>query len=120
MGERTTELPQPDLASVDVSSVLTALADPVRLAIVRELHRVGESTCAALDVPVNASTVSHHLHALREAGLVTTRVAGRTRPSHLRVEDLQQRFPGLLSAVLDAKPSHRPAPQNGAADERHS
>ncbi len=102
-------LPEPNLASIDVSAVLAALADPVRLTIVRELNRVGESTCAALDVPVNASTVSHHLHALREAGVVTTRVAGRTRPSHLRVDDLQQRFPGLLSAILDATPSQCPS-----------
>ncbi|MFP5022936.1 ArsR/SmtB family transcription factor [Pseudonocardia phyllosphaerae] len=110
MNDQTTELPQPDLDGIDVSSVLAALADPVRLAIVRELHRVGESTCAALDVPVNASTVSHHLHALREAGVVTTRVVGRTRPSHLRADDLQHRFPGLLSAILEATPGVRPTP----------
>ncbi|HEX6444853.1 MAG TPA: metalloregulator ArsR/SmtB family transcription factor [Streptosporangiales bacterium] len=100
-------LPQPDLASVDVSTVLAALSDPVRLTIVRELDRVGESTCSALDVPVNASTVSHHLHALREAGVVTTRVVGRTRPSRLRTDDLEKRFPGLLAAILDAGPAAR-------------
>ncbi|MBO1903124.1 helix-turn-helix transcriptional regulator [Leucobacter weissii] len=93
-------LPQPELSEVDVATVLAALADPVRLSIVRELHRVGESTCTALDVPVKASTVSHHMHALREAGIVTTRIAGTTRPSRLRTADLEKRFPGLLNIVL--------------------
>ncbi|WAL68961.1 metalloregulator ArsR/SmtB family transcription factor [Amycolatopsis cynarae] len=108
MDDQMSFLPQPNLANIEVSAVLAALADPVRLTIVRELNRVGESTCAALDVPVNASTVSHHLHALREAGVVTTRVAGRTRPSRLRVDDLQKRFPGLLPAILDATPAQDP------------
>lgn len=104
VNEETGTLPQPALAAVDVSTVLAALSDPVRLTIVRELHRAGESTCSALDVPVNASTVSHHLHALREAGVVTTRIVGRTRPSRLRAADLDERFPGLLAAILDAEP----------------
>ena len=94
-------LPQPNLSGVDISQVLAALADPVRLSIVRELSRVGESTCSALDVPVKPSTVSHHLHILREAGVVTTRVTGTSRPSHLRVDDLEQRFPGLLGVILN-------------------
>lgn len=102
MDELSGFLPQPDLADIDMVTVLAALADPVRLMIVRELNHVGESTCSALNVPVKASTVSHHLHALREAGLVQTRVVGRTRPSHLRKDDLQIRFPGLLSAVLES------------------
>lgn len=104
MGNEMGILAQPDLDGIEISAVLAALADPVRLTIVRELNRVGESTCSALDVPVSASTVSHHLHALREAGIVTTRVVGRTRPSRLRVHELQRRFPGLLPAVLDAAP----------------
>ncbi|MDN5724734.1 MAG: metalloregulator ArsR/SmtB family transcription factor [Propionibacteriales bacterium] len=104
MNESSAVLPQPDLEDVEVATVLAALADPVRLKIVRALNQVDESTCAALEVPVNASTVSHHLHALREAGVVQTRVAGRTRPSRLRAAELQKRFPGLLSAVLDATP----------------
>ncbi|MDA3624926.1 metalloregulator ArsR/SmtB family transcription factor [Saccharopolyspora oryzae] len=107
MDEQMGMLPQPDLAAIDVDTVLGALADPVRLSIVRELDRVGESTCSALDVPVNASTVSHHLHALREAGVVTTRIAGRTRPSRLRTDDLDARFPGLLNAILRAEPASK-------------
>jgi len=52
--------------------LLAALADPARLAIVRELASVGSvcacdfSACDGLAQP----TVSHHLRVLREAGLV--------------------------------------------------
>ncbi|MFI5698132.1 ArsR/SmtB family transcription factor [Kribbella sp. NPDC051586] len=97
-------LPQPDLAGVPLSAVMQALADPVRLQIIRALDQAGESTCTALDVPVKVSTVSHHLGKLREAGVVSTRLAGNTRPSRLRYDDLDARFPGLLTSILRAEP----------------
>ncbi|RJL32833.1 ArsR/SmtB family transcription factor [Bailinhaonella thermotolerans] len=106
-GSQETWLPQPDLDAIDVGTVLQALADPVRLQIVRALDAVGESTCSALDVPVKVSTVSHHVHILRRAGLVSTRLDGTSRPSRLRREELERRFPGLLDAILHAPP---PAP----------
>lgn len=95
-------LPQPDLATVDVAVVLQALADPIRLQIVRSLDAVGESTCSALDVPIKVSTVSHHMHILRESGVVSTRLVGNARPSRLRKAELEERFPGLLTSVLHA------------------
>jgi ArsR family transcriptional regulator len=53
--------------------LLTALADPTRLAIVREL--AGSSEICACDFgsccDVRQPTVSHHLKVLREAGIVT-------------------------------------------------
>jgi len=97
-------LPQPDLDQVDIGTVLQALGDPVRLRIIRALDQAGESTCTALDVPVKVSTVSHHLGKLREAGVVSTRLVGNARPSRLRYEDLETRFPGLLTSILQADP----------------
>jgi DNA-binding transcriptional ArsR family regulator len=97
-------LPQPDLNTIDVGTVLQALADPVRLQIVRELHVVEEATCSSLDVPVKVSTVSHHMHILRASGVVSTRLVGNARPSRLRLDELEQRFPGLLAAILHAAP----------------
>ena len=99
-----TWLPQPDLASIDVQTVLAALADPVRLRIVRLLDVVEESTCTALDMPVKVSTVSHHLGVLRECGVVSTRIDGNARPSRLRRADLERRFPGLLTSIVSATP----------------
>jgi DNA-binding transcriptional ArsR family regulator len=97
-------LPQPDLGTIDIGTVLQALADPVRLQIVQALDVIEESTCTALDVPVKVSTVSHHLRSLRESGVVSTRLVGNARPSRLRRDDLERRFPGLLTSVLNAMP----------------
>ena len=54
--------------------LLSALADPARLAIVRQLAR-GTETCACdftETCDVSQPTVSHHLRVLREAGVVTS------------------------------------------------
>lgn len=54
--------------------LLAALADPTRLAIVRQLASEVE-TCACdftATVDVGQPTVSHHLRVLREAGIVTS------------------------------------------------
>jgi ArsR family transcriptional regulator len=55
-------------------SLLSALADPVRLAIVRQLARDNEVCACNLDAigTVSQPTVSHHLRVLREAGIVTS------------------------------------------------
>jgi DNA-binding transcriptional ArsR family regulator len=96
------ELPVPDIDEVDITQVLHALADPVRLEIVRGLAERGQCVCSALGLPQSPATISHHMKILRSAGIVATRVEGTSRPSRLRREDLQRRFPGLLDAVLAA------------------
>lgn len=58
---------------------LTALADPTRLAIVRQLA-TGSETCACdftSCCDVGQPTVSHHLRVLREAGIVTSERRGQ-------------------------------------------
>jgi DNA-binding transcriptional ArsR family regulator len=54
-------------------ALLSALADPVRLAIVRQLA-VGDAVCACDFTEcctVSQPTISHHLRVLREAGVVS-------------------------------------------------
>ena len=97
-----TYLQMPDVGQVVLAEVLDALADPIRLQIVRELALVGESPCGALAVPVSESTRSHHLRTLREAGVTRTRVVGTQRLVSLRQDDLGARFPGLLDVVIAA------------------
>lgn len=100
---RGRRLPQPTVDSIDLSNVLSALADPVRLEIMRDLYADGGPIdCAAIAsrMPVTASTVSHHWRVLREAGLTSTVAEGRKRIIRIRDDDLEQRFPGLLKAVL--------------------
>ena len=95
-------LEMPAAGELELSDVLAALSDPVRLQIVRELAAGGEQACGAMPLGVSASTRSHHFKILREAGLTTTRVHGTQRLVSLRRRDLDERFPGLLAAVLAA------------------
>ncbi|HWC79490.1 MAG TPA: helix-turn-helix domain-containing protein [Pseudonocardiaceae bacterium] len=103
-------LPQPTIDSITMTTVLAALADPVRRSLMRALYlNAGPVDCAiaAETVEVSAPTVSHHWRVLREAGLTTTVVNGRRRTISVREDDLEIRFPGLLKAVLD--PDDEPA-----------
>jgi DNA-binding transcriptional ArsR family regulator len=74
----------------------------VRLEIVRTLAREGECSCSVLDGGRPKSSMSHHFRVLREAGLVVTRGEGATHFNALRRGELDQRFPGLMQAVIAA------------------
>lgn len=108
-------LPEPVRDSLVLASVLHALGDPVRLALVRRASAIPESTCAALadGLGVPLSTLSNHWRILREAGLITMTVDGRHRRIRLRADDLRARFPGLLEPILrlsTAEPSSNDPP----------
>ena len=97
---------EPDLATIDVATVLQALADPVRLDIVRQLAGCGASgelSCGQLEVPVTKSTASHHLKILSSAGVIAEREQGTRKFLSLRRADLKRRFPGLIESVLQAQ-----------------
>lgn len=99
----TRPIPHPDRDELDIIDVLHALADPMRMQVVRRLHeRRLPMACTALDLPVSKSTSTHHFRVLREAGVIRQRYEGTARISELRSEDLEARFPGLLEAVLRA------------------
>jgi DNA-binding transcriptional ArsR family regulator len=86
-----------------LESMLHALGDPVRLEIVHKLHAVAEpKACGTFGLPVGKSTASHHFKVLREAGLIRQRLEGRERLTELRLSDVEERFPGLLTSVLAA------------------
>jgi DNA-binding transcriptional ArsR family regulator len=100
----------PDCKDITLAGVLYALGDPVRLEIVRRLATQVELCCNALDCAIAKSTMSHHLKILRESGLVYSRKEGTQHINSLRRDDLETRFPGLLSAVLQ---SAQPIEENG-------
>lgn len=85
---------------ITLSGLLHALSDPVRLEIVRTLGQCGETSCGGLGVSVSKSTLTHHLKVLRDAGVTQTRCQGVQRLVSLRQDDVEARFPGLLSCVL--------------------
>jgi DNA-binding transcriptional ArsR family regulator len=95
---------EPDLAAVDIASLLQALSDPVRLTIVRQLDEAGSDglTCGQLDIPVGKSTCSHHLKVLLHAGVTAEREAGTRKYVRLRRDELDERFPGVIGSVLGA------------------
>jgi DNA-binding transcriptional ArsR family regulator len=103
---KTAALPplvHPAREEITVEGVLRALADPVRLAIVRQLAATDqEIACGGLTVPVTKSTLTHHLSILRQAGVVAGRQEGTTRFNALRRNDLDALFPGLLDGILAA------------------
>jgi len=96
-------LHHPAAASIELTGVLHALADPVRLEIVRGLAEGGECRCNAFDLPVTKSTRTHHFRVLRESGVIEQRAEGTAVVNRLRRVELAERFPGLLDSVLSAR-----------------
>lgn len=93
----------PDLAEVSLQQVLEALVDPVRRLVVSQLAAAGEDmSCGTFDTPVSASTLTHHFNTLREAGVIRQYYVGTTKLNTLRTEEMEERFPGLLPAVVTA------------------
>jgi DNA-binding transcriptional ArsR family regulator len=96
----------PPTDELELASVLHALSDPQRLRIVRELAADPKPRpCGTLELDVSKSTRTHHFRVLREAGVVRQEVLGTSRFTSLRRDDLDERFPGLLDAVLVAAPA---------------
>lgn len=92
---------QPPTEQIELTTVLQALSDPLRLELVRELDSCGvERTCGSFELPIAKSTATHHWRVLREAGVVVSREEGTKRFNRLRRDDLDERFPGLLDSIL--------------------
>ncbi|CAN5273423.1 hypothetical protein BH09ACT12_BH09ACT12_22390 [soil metagenome] len=112
MSPRTSQVPGVKGAATDYAThpvaglqqVLAALADPVRLEIVRRLGAAGGGPvpCARLYDGVSKSTASHHFKTLREAGLTERSVTAGQSCQTLRSEQVDLALPGVLSAILGA------------------
>jgi DNA-binding transcriptional ArsR family regulator len=117
------ELNHPAEDAVELTAVLSALAEPARLTIVRTVADQGsegsEAGVACSDVweksglTATKSTMSHHYKVLREAGLVVMWWVGAKKHVRLRRELVDVRWPGLLSAIL-ADPN---APRAASAEK---
>lgn len=90
-----------------MEGILHALSDPVRAAIYTQL---ANSHCPAGcsdflridDRSIPKSTLSVHFRALRDAGLIRSERHGVEVRNTSRHEEIEQRFPGLLKAILQA------------------
>ncbi|WP_406141920.1 ArsR/SmtB family transcription factor [Streptomyces sp. NBC_01089] len=96
-------LAHPARDEIRLDGVLHALADPVRMCVVRELAADGgELSCSRFALPVTKSTTTHHFRVLRESGVIRQIYRGTAKMNVLRREDLDAVFPGLLDGVLAA------------------
>jgi len=96
----------PKTEDIEMPAVLHALSDPQRLRIVRVLAAdSAPRRCGSFDLDITKSTLTHHFRVLREAGVIEQRVEGTARLNSLRRDDLDERFPGLLDAVLAPTPA---------------
>src|ERR1700681_2108469 len=97
----------PSVEDVTVEGILHALSDPVRVAIYADI--VG-SDCSqncsnflnVRDKTIPKSTLSQHFKALREAGLIRGERIGVEMHNASRCAEIDQRFPGLLKAIVKA------------------
>jgi DNA-binding transcriptional ArsR family regulator len=103
----------PAIEEITVEGILHALADPVRLALYAEL--VGSAcsrSCSSLggvsDQSVPKSTLSQHFRVLREAGLIRSERRGVEMQNSARCAEIEQRFPGLIRAILAALGAQQP------------
>lgn len=83
---------------------LKALGHPARLAIVRLLAARDECICGEIveDLPLAQSTVSQHLKALKEAGIVQGTIEGRSTCyclDHSAFESFADDFDGYLDSL---------------------
>lgn len=95
----------PAKEDITLTTVLGALADPMRLRIVESL--LAEQGCmscvkAAPCPDLAKSTLSNHFRILREAGLVRTSKKGVENLNTLRLTEINDLFPGLLKTILKA------------------
>ena len=120
-------LTHPSLEDITVEGILHALSDPVRAAIYAQLAGAEHAnTCSAFlqieDRCIPKSTLSQHFRALREAGLIRSERRGVEVLNTTRCEEIQQRFPGLLAAILEAHTiqtaGRKPAAKRKAAKAR--
>ncbi|KJC48681.1 ArsR family transcriptional regulator [Bradyrhizobium sp. LTSP885] len=93
----------PSREDITLAGVLAALADPMRLRIVKSLLAQGDCMSCAEAAPcpgMAKSTLSNHFRVLREAGLIQTSKKGVEHRNVVREADINARFPKLLKTIL--------------------
>src|SRR5277367_4038658 len=97
----------PSIEEITVEGILHALSDPVRVAIYADIVSQGCSqNCSTFltvsDKTIPKSTLSQHFRELRESGLIRSERRGVEVYNASRCTELEQRFPGLIRAIVNA------------------
>ena len=102
----------PSSEGIRLEAILHALSDPVRAAIFADIAG-GDcgQTCSAFacvgDRVIPKSSLSQHFKVLREAGLIRSERHGVELRNTSRCAEVEERFPGLLPAILAAHAANR-------------
>ena len=97
----------PSIDDVTVEGILHALSDPVRVAmyadiVAQECPQNCSNFLTVSDKAIPKSTLSQHFKVLREAGLIRSERHGVEIRNVSRCTELEQRFPGLIRAIVSA------------------
>src|SRR6202051_4287628 len=97
----------PSIKEVMVEGILHALSAPVRVAmyadiVAQECPQNCSNFLTVSDKAIPKSTLSQHFKILREAGLIRSERHGVEMRNISRCTELEQRFPGLLPAIVTA------------------
>ena len=95
----------PSIEEITVEGILHALSDPLRVAIFVDIAGSGcAQSCSnylhTAEKNIPKSTLSQHFRVLREAGLIRGERSGVEMHNTSRCAELEQRFPGLILAIL--------------------
>ena len=92
----------PAAKDISIDGVLYALSDPARRAIVAKLMKCPDAgmSCSKACKDLSPSTVSFHYKILRESGIIRSEKVGVEVMNTVRCDELNKRFPGLLTAIL--------------------
>lgn len=86
----------------ECAALFKALADPHRLTILATLARADDEVCVCdftAALPLNQPTVSHHLKALRDAGVVASERRG-TWVYYRLAPGMRQRLEGAVGSLF--------------------
>src|SRR5271156_1311328 len=97
----------PSMKEVTVEGILHALSDPIRVAmyadiVAQECPQSCSNFLKVSDKAIPKSTLSQHFKILREAGLIRSERHGVELQNVSRCTELEQRFPGLVRAIVTA------------------
>ena len=97
----------PSIEEVTVEGILHALSDSVRVAmyadiVAQECPQNCSNFLTVSDKAIPKSTLSQHFKILREAGLIRSERHGVEMHNISRCTELEQRFPGLIRAIVTA------------------
>jgi len=97
------QIRHPRIEQIELTDLMHALSDPSRVEIVRCMaQQARPMTCIEITRDRPKSSMSHHFKILRETGVIATRIEGKEHFNTLRTAELEQKFPGLLRALLRA------------------